>query len=225
MRYFLTGFILLVIAIVSIAGFRGSISPHPPLEAFPDMYRQLKLRPQSEASFFADNRSSRLPVAGTIAVGTPFDDVPVNTGFEPGTTNWVDLGPLSITPRFLARGRERYDIYCAPCHGGTGDGKGITTRFGMAIVANLHDPRIVRMPDGELFAVITHGRNLMGAYGSVIAIEDRWAIISYLRVLHRSRLGLPEDVPADQQNLLPPPATPPAPAEPAEPAPDQPTQN
>src|SRR5688572_20223327 len=125
MRYFLLGFILLVVAVISIAGFRGSQSRQPPLEVFPDMDRQLKLRPQASDNFFSDGRSSRLPVAGTIArsspiqlssadpsrVAYPFEDVPANTGMATGTTNFVETGPFEITPQFMARGRERYQIF------------------------------------------------------------------------------------------------------------------
>jgi mono/diheme cytochrome c family protein len=224
MRYFLIGFALVVVAIISMAGFRGSTSHRTPIESMPDMVRQLKLRPQAVSEFFPDRMSSRLPVPGTVAVGTPYQEIPFHTGFQIGTTNWVDVLPVPVTPRFLVRGQQRYDIYCAVCHGATGDGNGITRKFGMGVVANLHDERIVRQPDGELFHVITHGRNLMGAYGGAIPIEDRWAIVAYLRALHRSHLGLPEDVPPDQQAALPPRAAPPQPA-PANAAPDDPTQN
>jgi mono/diheme cytochrome c family protein len=94
----------------------------------------------------------------------------------------------------MARGQQRYEIYCAPCHSSLGDGNGITKSFGMAVVANLHDPRIVQMTDGELFWVITNGRNLMGPYASQIEIEDRWAIVAYLRALQLASLGSQEDL-------------------------------
>ena len=140
MRYFLLGLILLTIVIVSIAGFRGSISRKPPLEIFPDMDRQLKLRPQAPANFFGDGRSSRLPVPGTIArsspfqlsssdpsrVAYPFEDVPANTGRVTGATNFVETGPFEITEQFLSRGQQRYAIFCAPCHGPLGDGNSVT---------------------------------------------------------------------------------------------------
>jgi hypothetical protein len=89
-----------------------------------------------------------------------------------------------------------------PCHGPIADGNGVTKKFGMAIVANLHDKRIVQMADGEIFNVITFGRNNMGPYGDKIAVEDRWAIIHYLRALQLARLGTPEDLqPAQRSNL------------------------
>lgn len=206
MRYFLAGWLLLVVLVVSIAGFRGQTTRNRPIEVFPDMDRQLKLQPQHSSSIFPDQRSSRLPVAGTVARSTPhqvagdqavfpFEDSPVNTGHMTGTTNWVETNPFEISSQLMARGRERFQIYCAPCHGAVADGNGVTKKFGMGVVANLHDARIVQMTDGEIFHVITNGRNLMGPYASQVDTHDRWAIIAYLRALQLSRLGTVEDVP------------------------------
>jgi len=213
MRYFLLFWLLLCVTVVGIAGFRGTTSRKPPIELFPDMDRQPKLRPQTTFSFYPDNRSSRLPVEGTIAYSRPmkignrevypFEDHPVNTGRVAGSTNFVENIPVPVTEALMERGQERYAISCLPCHGALGDGNGITRKFGMAIVANLHDPRIVSQPDGEIFQTITHGRGLMGAYGNVIDTNDRWAIIAYVRALQLARLGAPEDVPAELRNKLP----------------------
>ncbi len=202
MRYFLLVFALLCVLVVSVMGFRGSMSRKPPLEFFDDMDRQLKLRPQADFSFSADNRSSRLPVAGTIARGSHFESTPVNTGLIPGTTNGVEVIPIPVTRKLMERGRERFQISCLPCHGALADGNGITKKYGMAVVANLHDARIVKLPDGEVFNVITYGRGLMGAYGANVAPEDRWAIIAYLRALQRSRLASVDDVPAEMQSTF-----------------------
>lgn len=205
MRYFLLVFGVLVVLVVLIAGRRGDLTRNRPIQIFPDMKRQLKLRPQTANSFFANGLSSQLPPPGTIArseplnVGGqavyPFEDLPVNTGRVPGTTNFVELNPLPVTAQLLNRGQQRYGIYCTPCHGATGEGKGITQKIGaMAVVANLHDKRIVELPDGDLFNTISQGKNLMGAYGAQIAVEDRWAVIAYLRALQLSRLGAVEDL-------------------------------
>ena len=200
--YFCLGFLLLSLAVFAIAGKQGSLSRKPPIEVFPDMDRQPKIRPQTPSAFFADGRSSRLPVEGTVARGSHFQDVPMNTGHMPGSTNFVELNPLPVSDIVMARGQERYAISCLPCHSPIADGNGVTKKFGMAIVANLHDKRIVQMTDGELFNVITFGRNNMGPYGDKIAVEDRWAIIHYLRALQLARLGTPEDLqPAQRANL------------------------
>lgn len=202
MRYFFLIFGLLVLAVMVIAGKRGDTSRKPPLYVIPDMDRQAKLRPQKEYSLYSDGRSSRLPVAGTIARDEPFEDDALNTGRIPNTTNFIELVPVPLTEGLMARGAERYTINCAPCHGPAADGKGITSKFGMTVIANLHDARIVKMPDGEIFNVITYGKNLMGAYGGQVEINDRWAIIAYLRVLQRARLGEVDDVPAAQRGQL-----------------------
>ena len=200
--YFCLGFLLLSLATFAIAGKRGSLSRKPPIEVIPDMDRQPKIRPQTPSTFFADGRSSRLPVEGTVARGSHFADVPMNTGRNPGVTNFVEINPLPVNELVMARGRERYQISCLPCHSPIADGNGITKKFGMAIVANLHDKRIVQMPDGELFNVITFGRNNMGPYGDKIEPEDRWAIIHYLRALQLARLGTDADLtPAQRANL------------------------
>ncbi|MGI8965529.1 MAG: c-type cytochrome [Limisphaerales bacterium] len=202
MRHFLILFLLVCLAVISVAGFRGGLSRKPPIEIFPDMDRQPKLRPQTRNNFFANQLSSRLPVEGTVARGTPYEESPLNTGRIIGTTNFVEINPLPMTESFLKRGQERYQISCAPCHGAAGDGKGITSKYGMVAMANFHDKRLVVMTDGEIFNTITHGKNLMGAYGSNVAIKDRWAIIAYIRALQRSQLATPEDVPENGQSIF-----------------------
>lgn len=223
MRYFVVGFLLLCLVVLSLAGLRydhgGSSSRRTPVELFPDMDRQPKLRPQTDNNFFPDQLSSRLPVPGTIARGSAYEDVPLNTGRLPGATNFVEVLPVPVTEALLKRGQARYGIYCAPCHAAAGDGKGITSKYGMVAMANFHDKRLVVMPDGEIFNTITYGKApLMGAYGPQIPIDDRWAIVAYIRALQRSRLATTDDVPASERLRLasaPPPAaaatnTPPA---------------
>ncbi|MCP5523186.1 MAG: cytochrome c [Verrucomicrobiales bacterium] len=202
MRYFLAGVALFALIVVSVAGFRGGLSRKPPIEIFPDMDRQAKLRPQTGEGFFADGLSSRTPVPGTIARGQPHLEIPLNTGREPGTTNFVEVNPMPITAELLARGRERFTINCAPCHGGQGDGKGVTSKLGMAVVGNLQDPRIVQQTDGEIFTTITGGKNLMQGYGPNLPIADRWAIVAYVRALQLSRLASLDEVPAELRASL-----------------------
>jgi len=200
-------------AIVGIAGFHGRMSRKPPIEVFSDMDRQLKLRPQKPNDFFANGVSSQLPPAGTIARSQPiqtvngavysFEDSSVNSGKISGTTNFIENNPLRIDAQLLARGHERFDIYCAPCHGKLGDGNGITKKIGaMPAVANLHDKRIVEMADGEIFNTITFGKNTMGAYGPIVPAQDRWAIVAYLRALQLSWLGSTNDLTPGQQAAL-----------------------
>jgi mono/diheme cytochrome c family protein len=128
----------------------------------------------------------------------PFQDAPLNTGRINGTTNFIENNPLAVDARLLKRGQQRFNINCSPCHGAAGDGNGITKKLGvMLTVKDLHEKRIVEMADGELFYVITNGRNTMGAYGPNVTVEDRWAIIAYLRALQLTHLGTLEDVPQE----------------------------
>jgi len=205
-------------ALFGILGLQGRVSHKPPVELysdriFPGMDRQPKLRPQEPDSFFANGVSSQLPPPGTIARSQPvqtangevyrFEDSPVNTGKISGTTNFIETNPLVVNEQLLQRGRERFDIYCSPCHGKLGDGNGITKKIGdMPAVANLHDKRIVEMTDGEIFNTITFGKNTMGAYGPIVPAEDRWAIIAYLRALQLSWLETTNDLTAEQKAAL-----------------------
>jgi hypothetical protein len=208
MRYFLLLFGVCVVLVVLIAGKRGDLSRNRPMQIFPDMKRQLKLRPQTANGFFADGLSSQLPQPGTVAQSKPvivggreiypYENVPVNTGRITGTTNFVETNPFPVTAGLLARGQQRFTIYCSACHGQQGDGSGIAKRIGaMSVVANLHDKRIVELPDGDIFNTVSRGKNLMGAYGPQIPVEDRWAIVAYVRALQLSRLGSADDLPPE----------------------------
>ncbi len=171
------------------------------------MDRQPKLRPATRSAFFANGISSQLPVEGTIARSDPYEDNVINTGLIPGTTNFVETIPVPVTPELMARGRQRFTINCSPCHGPDGDGKGITLKYGMVAMANLHDARMVTMPAGQIFNTITYGKNFtmtsgMGPYGANVTIPDRWAIIAYIRALQRSQLATIEDVPEAQRAQL-----------------------
>lgn len=198
-------FALTAVAVVSIAGFRGAATTRTPIELFPDMDRQPKLRPQTASAFsaFADGRSSRTVPVGTVAQRNGFsenaywEDNAFNTGKE--NSAFVEVGPVPVTAEFLARGQQRFNIYCQPCHGAQADGNGgITKKLGMSTVANLMDQRIIKMNDGEIFNTITHGKATMMGYATQVLPEDRWAIIAYLRALQLSRLGFEADVPAPE---------------------------
>ena len=206
MRYGLLIFGVLVLIVIGVAGRRGDLSRNRPIQIFPDMKRQLKLRPQTANGFFASGLSSQVAPPGTIAQGKPivvagkevylFEDVPVNTGRVTGATNFVELNPFPVTEQLLLRGQQRFNIYCAPCHSQLGDGNGVPKKIGaMAIVANLHDKRIVELTDGELFNIVSNGKlpNMQG-YAPQVPVEDRWAIVAYLRALQLSRLGAVDDL-------------------------------
>jgi mono/diheme cytochrome c family protein len=220
MRYFYLIFILTCATVLGLAGWRGTKSRRPPIELFPDMVRQNKARPQSPSDFFADERSSRARPDGTVERSQPYEvnghpvfvnggqvypyeDAPINTGRVTGKTNFIETNPLAITRELLDRGQERYQIYCLPCHGPGGDGKGITAKYGMVSMANFQDERLIKMGDGEIFNAINVGKlPLMPAYGPVVPVIDRWAIISYIRALQRSQLATVEDVPEAKREEL-----------------------
>jgi mono/diheme cytochrome c family protein len=224
MRYFYLGFILTVATVIGLLGFRGGMSRKPPLEIFPDMVRQWKIRPQTPSDFYQDGWSSRPHPEGTVARSKPivaageqvqidgkpvytYQDTPLMTGVTSITksaTNFVELSPIPVTAKLLDRGQERFTIYCQPCHGPVGNGLGVTTKFGMGGVIDLHSRRVVEMTDGQIFYTITHGSpaKLMGPYGPMIPVEDRWAIVSYVRALERSQLATMADVPEADRAAL-----------------------
>ena len=226
LRGFILISLLLTIAAVAFLGFRGKKSTEPPFELFPDMVRQMKVRAQSPSNFFADGRGSRMPIEGTIPIGyepprasniaTPAPGVPAaephaafafsqgNDYYDTGKmgTNWGTGLPVDVTPELMRRGSERFSMTCAMCHGATAAGNGITKQYGLATVVTLQDDRIRGMADGEIFNTITNGKNTMMAYGSVITVKDRWAIIAYLRALQRSQNATIADVPENQRAAL-----------------------
>jgi mono/diheme cytochrome c family protein len=226
LRGFLLIFVLSGIALVAIFGFRGQHSSGSPLEVFPDMVRQVKVRAQAPSAFFADGRGPRLPVNGTVpigyespkaeAIGTPgaAADVPpprLRVGFSEGTDyyntgkmgqQWGTGLPVDVTQALMQRGHERFNITCAMCHGATAAGNGVTKQYGLTTVVTLQDDRIRKMADGEIFNTITNGKNTMMPYGPNVTVNDRWAIIAYLRALQRSQNATVADVPEEHRAEL-----------------------
>jgi mono/diheme cytochrome c family protein len=160
---------------------RGSTSTRPPIHLNPNMDHQPKVRAQAESDFFADGAAMRTPVAGTVARGDLAVARSFVTGFaSPGV--YLAEGPPS-GPGVLERGAERYGIYCGPCHGESGDGRSMLRQRSGVNTADLLEERIRRMPDGQIFDVITNGFGLMTGYAYQIPPEDRWAVIAHLRRL------------------------------------------
>lgn len=198
--YLVTAFVCVLL--FSILGLRGTKFTSPPMDvfpewAFPGMKYQPKFRPQSESKFFADGRSDRLPVEHTVMRGMLQDDDFLYRGKD-ASGGWVRAFPASINVdlKFIQRGKERYDIYCQPCHGATGDGNGITKRYGMATTPSYHDDARRRLSEGEFFNVITNGTasKLMMPYADKLSPEERWAVIAYVRALQRAQQGTAADV-------------------------------
>lgn len=200
MRYVYLIFFFLIAAVISILGFRGDKSAKPPLEIFPDMDRMPKYMPQSKSSFFADGRTDRLPVEGTVARGSYYEDEYMATGKDGS-----DFGagfPMSLTNEMMDRGQGRFNIYCAVCHGAAGDGDSMTKKYGMLTVADITSDRIAQYTEGNLYDVIANGRNTMKGYGDKLSVEDRWAVVAYVRALQRAANGTAEDLtPAQREEL------------------------
>lgn len=197
MKYFFLSLIILTVLVLGIFGFRGQLSAKAPLEIFPDMDRQDKILSQKPSPFFHDGMGSRLPALGTLPHASDDGVFPLEFGagmpgyYYTGTDDdyWGNglPGELAVDgdniEAFLRRGRDRYNISCTPCHGKSGDGKGIASFYGVPGIANLHTFPREMYPDGKMFDVITHGKGGMGGYGSVLPVRDRWAVIAYVRAL------------------------------------------
>jgi mono/diheme cytochrome c family protein len=143
---------------------------------------QPKLKPQAESAFFYDGAGMRTPVAGTVAQGELREDSAYWTGKD-AAGGWVGEVPGQSEAAVLARGQQRFGIYCGPCHGPAADGKGMLFQRAQVQSANLMEQRFRAMPAGQLFDEVTHGIGLMPAYGPYIPVADRWAILAYLRKL------------------------------------------
>jgi hypothetical protein len=150
-----------------------------------DMQDQPKYKPLGQNRFFADGRNSRPIPPGTIARDELNDDDVLHTGNANGA--FAESIPIPISSMFLHRGQDRYNIYCAPCHGPLGDGDGMIHRRGFWIPANLHTDRLRSVPPGYLYQVITNGYGAMPDYRDQVPARDRWAIVAYLRALQLSR--------------------------------------
>ena len=191
------------VAAVSLFGTACSNFPSrgTPVWVFPDMKKQDKVKFETTSPFFADGRGSRRPVLHTVSQETYQADLPYSTGIAADGT-YVAKNPEPIDRDFLLHGQAKFNVYCSPCHDKTGSGRGIVAAKSNWIPGNLHDERIVNFVDGEIFHVITTGRRSMPSYRFQIAERDRWAIVSYVRVLQRSWLGKLDEVPDETKNRL-----------------------
>jgi mono/diheme cytochrome c family protein len=198
--YLLTAFV--VVALVSVLGLRGTKFTLPPLEvfpewAFPGMKHQPKLRPQAESKFFADGRADRAPVDRTVMRGMLRDNDHLNVGKDTAGA-WARGFPADskVDLAYLQRGKDRYQIYCLPCHGALGDGQGITKQYGMGATPTFHDDRLRKITEGEIFNTITNGsvNKNMQSYADKLQPTERWEVVAYVRALQRAQQGTAADV-------------------------------
>jgi mono/diheme cytochrome c family protein len=165
-----------------------------------DMHNQPKYVTYRSSEFFKDGLSARPQVVGTVAQDQLHADTYLYTG-RIGTKEG-DQFPFPITEAVMERGRERYDIYCSPCHSRVGDGNGMIVKRGYRQAANLHLPRYLSQPVGHYYDVISHGWGAMPDYSTQIEPADRWAIAAYIRALQFAQNGTLADVPAEQRGQL-----------------------
>jgi mono/diheme cytochrome c family protein len=211
MKYFFISYFFIGLMVLSIAGTRGTKSTQPPIEIFPDMDQQAKIKYQAASGFFADGIGGRMPVTNTVPMGFDVPAKPAADGAKPpvfGFSNGLDFystgrskedhdfygdgfpAELDIDAALLERGQQRFNIYCSVCHGQSGNGKGMTSKYGILTAFNFQqagatdpaNPTAYR-PTGAIFDTITNGKGLMGPYGGVVPVRDRWAIIAYIRTL------------------------------------------
>lgn len=164
------------------------------------MVDQQKLEPLEQAEFFADDRGARVPPLHTVARGQLHDDEQFHTG-KIGPQLAANF-PMPITRQLLERGQERFNIYCAVCHGATGAGNGIIVQRGFPQPPSFHEPRLRNAPPGHFVEVIKNGYGVMYSYASRVSPEDRWAITAYIRALQLSQNASPGDAdPTGAQQL------------------------
>jgi mono/diheme cytochrome c family protein len=164
------------------------------------MHDQPKYIPLRQSTFFADQRSARPLVAGTVARGQLREDPLLFTGKIDGAD--ATVFPFPIDEKRMARGRERFNIYCSPCHGRTGQGDGMVVRRGYRRPPTYHQDRLRDAPVGHFFDVMTNGFGAMPDYAAQIAPADRWAIAAYIRALQLSEHATVQDVPAGERDKL-----------------------
>jgi mono/diheme cytochrome c family protein len=173
-----------------------------------DMHDAPRYEPLEASAFFADGRSARPLVEHTVARGTLREDELLYTGRIGGEL--ADEFPMPVTAAMMARGRERFNVFCSPCHGRTGMGNGMVVQRGFRAPPSFHEERLRMAPVGHFFDVMTNGFGAMQDYASQLPVADRWAIAAYIRALQLSQRATLADVPPDRRADLDRPAGAPA---------------
>ncbi len=165
-----------------------------------DMHDAAKYEPLEKSAFFKDHRASRAPVAGTVARGHLKEDKLLHTGRDGDAL--AETFPFPVTAGVLARGQERFDIYCSPCHARTGDGNGMIVQRGYKQPPSFHEERLRAMAPGYFFQAMTQGFATMPSYAAQIRAEDRWAIAAYVKALQLSRHVDASDLTAEEREMV-----------------------
>ncbi|MCH1504743.1 cytochrome c [bacterium] len=207
MRYFILGYVFLIALVVSVAGFRGTKSARSPIQVFRDMDMQAKSNAQSTSDFFASGQAAQEPVPGTIPMGWEVPTLAASAGGEANldgyafASDYLNTGKIgeyyghgipeeiTVDSAFLERGQQKYGIYCAICHGESGNGAGVISKYGLLptslITAPVADP--AQRPDGNIYDVVVNGKGLMGGYSARLTLRDRWSIVAYVRTLQQRK--------------------------------------
>ena len=165
-----------------------------------DMHDAPRYEPLESSTFFADGRASRTPVANTVARGQLREDEHLYTGRVGGQP--ATEFPMPVTAAVMARGRERFDVFCSPCHGRSGEGNGMIVQRGFRRPPSYHEERLRMAPVGYFFDVMTNGFGAMQDYAAQVPVADRWAIAAYIRAIQLSHAATIADVPADRRGEL-----------------------
>ena len=165
-----------------------------------DMHDAPRYEPLEASTFFADGRGSRMLVANTVARGMLREDDHLYRGKIDGEL--TDIFPMSVTADVMARGQQRFNVFCSPCHGQTGQGNGMVVQRGFPAPPSYHQARLREAPAGYFFDVMTHGFGAMSDYSAQVPVDDRWAIAAYIRALQRSQQATIDDVPVARRAEL-----------------------
>jgi mono/diheme cytochrome c family protein len=206
------GLILVALSLVPMAclvvNWNNPTKTQTRIQIVPDMDNQTKYKAQSDSDFFTDGRGMRPWPEGTVARGLLREDQRLYDGIEPDSS-FTRTFPLPVTEALLARGQERYDIYCATCHGLGGAGDGMVHRRAESLQQGTWTPptdlasqTVLDREHGYIYNVITNGVRNMMPYGHLISPEDRWAIVAYVRALQRARTATMDDVPEENRRTL-----------------------
>lgn len=189
---------ILLIAVLSACTGQPDLNrpfSQSPIHPNMNMDQMDRFEVQEKNRFFADSSANRMPVEGTVMRGSMAANLALYEG-KNADGSFVDDIPMEMTRSFLKRGQDRYEIFCTPCHGGTGDGNGIIMvgKYGYVPAPTYHDDRLRNVPDGELYSAIANGVRNMPSYASQIPVEDRWAIVAYIRALQKSQNATIEEL-------------------------------
>ena len=194
-------FALMMALLIGMCSCRGKTSEKPPIHFNPNMDNQPKYNAQQESEFFLNGASMRSPVEGTVAQSHFQEDSAYVYGKD-NYGNFIKNFPIKLDMDIMNRGQERFNIFCSPCHGKTGNGQGIVIKRGFFPPPNFHDDKVIQFDNGYIFDVITNGVRNMPPYKYQISIKDRWAIVAYLRALQRSQHATIDDIPENERGKL-----------------------